>query len=75
VGEAEQQRLVSRAGDLEKGLALLAQRDLAVVEIARDQGEPVVVERLLDGNLKRQRWLLQHLQAGHLRAQVQITAP
>ena len=64
-----------RAGDLEERLALLAERDLAIVEVARDEGEAVVAERLFDGDLKRQRRLLQHLQAGHLRARVQITAP
>ena len=36
-GEAEQQRFVAGAGDLEERPALLAQRDLAVVETARDE--------------------------------------
>ena len=44
-GEAEQQRLVPGARDLEEDLALLAERNLAVVDRARDAGEAVVGER------------------------------
>ena len=47
-GEAEQQRLVAGARDLEEHLALLAERDLAVVEGARDASEAVVGERFVE---------------------------
>ena len=65
--ESEQQRFVPGAGDLEERLALLAERDLAVVEVAGDEGQAVVGERLLHRNLEGQRRLLHHLQIGHLR--------
>ncbi len=46
-GEAEQQRLVAGARDLEEHVALLAERDLAVVDRARDAGKAVVGERFV----------------------------
>ena len=48
-GETEQQRLVARAGYLEERATLLAQRDLAVVEAARDERQLEVG----DGFVKR----------------------
>ncbi len=47
-GQAEQQRLVSGARDLEEHLALLAERDLTVVEGSRDAGEAMVGERFVE---------------------------
>ena len=47
-GEAEQQRLVAGARDLEEHLALLAERDLAVVDRAGDASEAVVGERFVE---------------------------
>src|SRR4029450_5988590 len=47
-GEAEQQRLVAGARDLEEHLALLAERDLAVVDRARDASEAMISERFLE---------------------------
>ena len=45
-GEAEQQRLVARARDLEERAVLLAQRDLAVVEEARKMRPTEIVDGL-----------------------------
>src|SRR4029453_3713567 len=47
-GEAEQQRLVAGARDLEEHLALLAERDLGVVDRARDASEAMISERFLE---------------------------
>jgi len=74
-GQAEQQRFVPGARDLEERLALLAQRDLAVVEIPRHEREAVIVQRFLDRNVERQGRLLQHLHAGLLRARLRIRRP
>src|SRR5207248_4908696 len=46
--EAEQQRLVSRARDLEERAVLLAKRDLTVVAEARHEREAEVVERFVE---------------------------
>ena len=50
-GEPEEQRFVAGAGDLEERPVLLAERDLAVVAVTRDEREPEVVERLVERDL------------------------
>ena len=54
-GEAEQQRLVAGAGDLEEDAALALQVDLAVVDRTGDARPPKVFDELVAWELDRRR--------------------